>query len=225
MRLIAVVALVGLMGVPASAGMIYTNNFDSMTDVAAYGNTSVGVAPAPAGKAGNALHIWGEGGAGTVTPSGPGFPMENAEEITVLFRALISAYDSRFQGGYLYAPGEGIVFDSSGTVKTSWGEATSQSMALNNWYTVALHRVPAGVELFFKPGDNAVITDADYLATSAANFNSPFGASYFWNYGGGGDWYVADYTINTGKDFTIVPEPASLILLVFGVLPPMRRRS
>lgn len=138
---------------------------------------------------------------------------------TILFRFYVASPDYPFVGAYDYLPGEGIVFDYYSNVNDSYGQTLTAYQA-GTWYTFAIYH-PAGqsyLSFYLKPGADAVLSEADSIGGSAyppAALNLQY--TMFWNAGGNGNWYVDDYTVNTGKDFSMVPEPVTLMLLSLGV--------
>lgn len=238
-----------LMATPAIAATIYSNNFTSMTDITAVLDTpgagEVGVGPAPGGLPGNALYnkklAAGDGySLAYITPSGATFP--NSGQMTIVYRLYIETPGGWGYSGYSYpdnGSAEGPALWTSGNLVHTTSTSANilvPAFKANTWYTIA----EVG-----SPGAGRPTHEDVYVAEGAVNITAADLklANLVWWYNGTGDHfhhtiifnplgaahgsagiYIADYTINEGADFTIIPEPAGLVLLAVGSIVMFYRR-
>lgn len=209
----------------AIAGTLYSDSFANLNDLTTTPTISMAVGPAPGGKSGNALKLYdASDGYVTLTPT-VSSPFPNA--VTMMFRYYIVVHNPGISGGfqavYNYRPGEGLRVRDDGNFGDSWGNSFGVPWQLGTWYTIAQVLPESGnVDIYVKQGADAQITSADYAGTVPGSDARPMDHSVFFNYGG--ESYIADYTVNAGVDFTIVPEPATLMLLGTAGLFALRRQ-
>lgn len=217
-----VVAFGSIAGLPAWGGTLYSHSFGDLHDIAlGEGSATLQSVAAPGGKPGTALMMANAAGGtsyASLTPSGVGaFP--NA--VTTVFRFYIDQRTD-FMAMYNYAPGEGLRFVAGGGFQGSSGESLSGSWAEDTWYTAAMVlNSPGNIDAYVKQGADAQLAAGDSIGT-IGGAGRPMNHSTFFDYGG--TIYFADYTINEGMDFTVIPEPATLSLLSLAGLAAMRRR-
>lgn len=206
--------------VPAlNATPLYTHNFADLHDIVTDGGpTLTPNVAAPGGKGGIALQFDnGTSSYAILQPTGVVIPSDS----TTTFRIFITS-KTNFMGMYDYSPGEGLRFVDGGGLQHSNGGGLPATWAFNNWYTVGLHVSGSGaIDIYFKPGANAQLTAGDLQGGTAGGAGA-MNRTAFFNYGG--QYFLADYTVNQGLDLSTVPEPASALLLGLGALILRRRR-
>jgi len=237
--MVGLILVAGMASVTQGA-MMYSHSFDSQTDITIASADPVngigGIAPAPGGKAGNALYldrVNPSSGYLTATITPPTGFAGSETTITQVYRLFLSYSTTTLWGysGYLYGgSGEGVVvwngqFASSNNV--NGGLMANQS---DTWYTVAevINLGSRREDIYIKQGADAVITEADLLMSNAS-WGTSSDISFMMVYQplayGTDITWIDDYTINAGKDFTVVPEPITMSLMFLGGILGFRRRG
>jgi hypothetical protein len=214
---------------PLTASTLYTHSFTDLHDITTVQGapTLTPNVPAPGGKGGIALKFDDAPGSDGAARLDTGV-MASATNATATFRIYI-ANQSNFMATYTDPPGEGIRYlDGGGLQESHFSTSLPGTWAFNTWYTVGFYMNFSGnttVSMYFKQGANAQLTAADLIGGPVTGFTSPATIrAAFFNYGG--QYLLADYTLNSGFDLTTVstvPEPTSALLLALGALFPRRR--
>jgi hypothetical protein len=244
MVIIMCFVFMGLMLSGAQAALLYSHSFDDLTDIAVSGCGTVAVSSEQSVESGNSLKfsgdIAGDAPQAVLTPTIGGG--ENTDQtITYIVRYYVTSNggvddhaNTRTEGTNVgTATGRSTYYQNDKMWWCTGGAWTSSNTTwpLDGWFTIAVEcDTTSNNQYRFYAAPGTDVTTSDRVSDWQSGYHSNIGPLTKWTFwshysGVGSDWYLDKFEIYSELGEGIVPEPASIGLLMLGFGFLVRRRK
>ena len=239
---------VGLMFSRAQAGLIYSHSFDDLTDITVSGCGTVAVSSEQSVESGHSLKFSGDetdnAPIASLTPTING-GLNTDPTITYVVRYYVTndgnqTYDHAntrpedTSGNQPIATSRGYkdpnTMNYARHITTGWDWSASSSVEwpTDGWFTIAVECDTDNDQYRFYAAAGTEVTTSDVVSDWQNTIDTgPITKWVFWSHysGVGSDWYLDKFEIYSELGEGIVPEPATIGLLILGGLVLYRRKK